>query len=1224
MPRIHTITTDTVLSDNDMLLGTDGANGANNATKNFSFGVFKNYITSNVTFTGDTFISGGNLTLDNNYYLKGKLTNGTAIDLIGVKNNNLVTISDDAQETHIGPIGGNTNFQVNGALVLTGAAVLNGAMTVAGNTTLGNALTDTVTVAGDATFNRDVTITRNLTVNGTINLGDADTDSVVFGADVDSHILPDDDKTFDLGSSSKQWRELYAKGASFEADINVGGISNLKAVNVGVNGDGHVVKFFGDTSGRKIDFDPTGNASLNFTDTTMAKFGDSGDLQIYHNGTANYIDSNGGQMFLRASVSDGKMFFMGDDGNGGYAEYFYLDGAAAVYDSNQGQAVSVETRFPPDSKATFGITGSMQTSLWNSNAGDFFMSETGGGNMNFHTDGTHILFGKRGAGATHQAPLTGAETMAKFIADGAVELYHDNAKKLETTATGITVTGSIAGALNTIGGTLHDPTFTGTVTSNANLIVLAGQDTAAQIELKADAGDNNDDHWKLSAEPNATFKILTRDGGTYSSAVDFVSSNKNAYFKGDISVLDNKKLLVGSGEDLQIFHDGSDSYVSDTGDGNLYLKGGNQVRIVGDTANSDEIWAVFGQDAAELWFNGNKKLETTSFGVQTTGSLNIHGAYQFPITDGTNGQVLKTNGNGTLSFADDIGALLGIQEGGEFTNSLIVGHATTGTLTSALGNTGVGVGVINAITTGDHNAALGHDALGALTTGGSNVAIGKQALFSSVVDSNNVAIGKDALYSLTNSNVASPVSGEAQNNVAIGWQAGNGITTGTNNIVIGYNADASSATANNEITIGNTSHTLLRIPGLGTTNDNVLKYSSAAGGWVAGTSPSASGVPFKLGGNGFGGTTNPSLLIGHDVTGDLSSNTSSDGFANVGVGHGALEDITEGVHNSVVGFDAGAKLTVGDSNTFMGAYAGNQIVEMKYNVLIGGEAGRFIDTGDATNPSTNVNSHNVGIGYHALKGSSSQRITGTNNVAIGSGAMDSPTTATGNVAIGKDAGENLYDGDFNVMIGYQSGDGGGGEGNQNTLVGANTDLTSSGASGNVLIGYSITTSNSNYTQIGNNNTQQAIIKGLKREVSSFEENGQAQRNHIHVLDATGDLTVTLPDSGSDSSLIGMSFTFVTKTAPSTGNVHKIKCNDTNNESIFGSILATKASSAGSDFMQTDDATIADGRSAINLNGTTQGGREGTHITLTCIAADTWLVEGTMRYSGTFASSFSNS
>ena len=75
---------------------------------------------------------------------------------------------------------------------------------------------------------------------------------------------------------------------------------------------------------------------------------------------------------------------------------------------------------------------------------------------------------------------------------------------------------------------------------------------------------------------------------------------------------------------------------------------------------------------------------------------------------------------------------------------------------------------------------------------------------------------------------------------------------------------------------------------------------------------------------------------------------------------------------------------------------------------------------------------------------------------------------------------------------------------------------------------------------------------------------------------------------------------------------------------MGSILATKGSSAGSDFLQTDDAIVADTRSSINFNGTTQGGVQGTNITITCIAADIWQVEGTMRYSGTFASSFANS
>ena len=45
-------------------------------------------------------------------------------------------------------------------------------------------------------------------------MGDAATDNVVFGADVDSSIIPDDDDTYDLGSSSQQWRNIFIDGTA--------------------------------------------------------------------------------------------------------------------------------------------------------------------------------------------------------------------------------------------------------------------------------------------------------------------------------------------------------------------------------------------------------------------------------------------------------------------------------------------------------------------------------------------------------------------------------------------------------------------------------------------------------------------------------------------------------------------------------------------------------------------------------------------------------------------------------------------------------------------------------------------------------------------------------------------------------------------------------------------------------------------------------------------------
>ena len=76
---------------------------------------------------------------------------------------------------------------------------INGAADISGNLAVGGNLT----VTGTTTFN-----------GGTITLGDAAADNVVFGADVDSSIIPDDDDTYDLGSSSQQWRNLFIDGTA--------------------------------------------------------------------------------------------------------------------------------------------------------------------------------------------------------------------------------------------------------------------------------------------------------------------------------------------------------------------------------------------------------------------------------------------------------------------------------------------------------------------------------------------------------------------------------------------------------------------------------------------------------------------------------------------------------------------------------------------------------------------------------------------------------------------------------------------------------------------------------------------------------------------------------------------------------------------------------------------------------------------------------------------------
>jgi len=62
------------------------------------------------------------------------------------------------------------------------------------------------------------------------------------------------------------------------------------------------------------------------------------------------------------------------------------------------------------------------------------------------SDGSNGFY-RTGAAAktlTIQSGAATPETIAKFIGDGGVELYHNNVKKVETSATGVTVTGTVA------------------------------------------------------------------------------------------------------------------------------------------------------------------------------------------------------------------------------------------------------------------------------------------------------------------------------------------------------------------------------------------------------------------------------------------------------------------------------------------------------------------------------------------------------------------------------------------------------------------------------------------------------------------------------------------------------------------------------------------------------------------------------------------------------------
>ena len=79
---------------------------------------------------------------------------------------------------------------------------------------------------------------------------------------------------------------------------------------------------------------------------------------------------------------------------------------------------------------------------------------------------------------------------------------------------------------------------------------------------------------------------------------------------------------LGTGDDLQIYHSGSNSIISDTGSGHLDLRtNGGSIRI---RTTGTEDMAIFNRDGSvELYYDDDKKFETTGYGATVTGDLRV-------------------------------------------------------------------------------------------------------------------------------------------------------------------------------------------------------------------------------------------------------------------------------------------------------------------------------------------------------------------------------------------------------------------------------------------------------------------------------------------------------------------------------------------------------------------------------------------------------------------------
>ena len=110
----------------------------------------------------------------------------------------------------------------------------------------------------------------------------------------------------------------------------------------------------------------------------------------------------------------------------------------------------------------------------------------------------------------------------------------------------------------------------------------------------------------------------------------------------DINMNDNGKVQFGNSNDLQMYHDGSHSYITESGTGDFFIQGNNL--IIENTGGENYFRAVNG-GAVQLYYNASEKLATESGGVHITGYLDADN-FKIAGAQGSDGQVLTSTGSG--------------------------------------------------------------------------------------------------------------------------------------------------------------------------------------------------------------------------------------------------------------------------------------------------------------------------------------------------------------------------------------------------------------------------------------------------------------------------------------------------------------------------------------------------------------------------------------------------
>ena len=315
--------------------------------------------------------------------------------------------------------------------------------------------------------------------------------------------------------------------------------------------------------------------------------------------------------------------------------------------------------------------------------------------------------------------VQGSESAITCIGNGAVELYFDNVKQVQTFSSGLNWQDNKKAEFGNSGDLkiYHDGTDSFIKNTTGNLII---GDTTGNVILQGKFGEDSlickpDGAVEINFDNNKKFESsstgatvtgsLTTDGFTSTTSGDAIftgtTSGRNAKWDTSHDRLifdDNAKAVFGSGADLQIYHDGTDSKITNT-TGNLIIDHSNGIIRLDPKTNENGI-LIRPDGAVELYFDNVKKFFTHSEGVtvESTGNtpkLKFRGASNLDLATidvdqfATNYSMMRffTLANGTVT------EWMRLLDNGNFCVGGMVGSSSNSNIQSpgqGNGNTNVG------------------------------------------------------------------------------------------------------------------------------------------------------------------------------------------------------------------------------------------------------------------------------------------------------------------------------------------------------------------------------------------------------------------------------------------------------------------------------------------------------------------------------------------------------